>query len=117
MGDEEKGNLINTLRLALKDAYSRVDNVLDDEIAVVQSEINEEKEIPTNEADWNGKLLRVGALAPDIDYIEGAYIYPGNRTLAQYEDGSRYNDLSLVYAFESVVFSFILLSKIGEKLF
>ena len=122
--DNEDGNLLNSLRLDLKDAYERVNTVVDNEIEVVEQEIKMEREIPLNEVDWDGKLLRVGPLAPEITYKEGnddqgdraVYAYPGDRELATYEDGSRDDDAMFVYLFESLLFSFILLSKVGGRI-
>ena len=124
LGENDDGNILNSLRLDLKEAYTRVNTVVEDEIIVVGKEIEMNREIPANEVDWNGKLLRVGALAPEVTYKEMSdaqdqelYIYPGDRNLRKYEDGSRDDSALFVYLFESLIFSFILLSKVGENIF
>ena len=85
--------------------------------SVVEREIVEGKEISDNEVNWEGKLLRTGALAVDFSSSGEGYVYPGNRSLASYEGGEVEQDKGAMYTFESLVFSFVLLVQLGRDVF
>ena len=94
----------------LANAWQRVSQVVDDEILCVGAEVKSRCEIEPNVVGWDGKLLYSGLLLNNSD----AETYPGRRNLQSYEDGEDVETKSgLLYIFESLVFSIVVISKMA----
>ena len=59
--------------------------------------------------------MRVGSLAVDKN-THTDNVYPGNRSLAYYEGGQIDKAKNTIYAFESLVFSLVLLFQLGSRI-
>lgn len=100
-------------------ALDRISRVVDDEILSIHQELSRGQEIQDNAVSWDGKLLYTGILSVSnsTDSIMN-YIYPGTRKLQEFEDGADFaTNKPLLYVFESLLFSFVLLAKLSSAAF
>jgi hypothetical protein len=94
-------------------AWHRVALVVDDEIKSVRSEIIAGQEVPSKAVSWDGKVLYTGVLSDFIPTSSMYPVYPGNRTVHTFEGGEDSSSITaLLYTCESLLFSFVLFSKI-----